>query len=178
MNNKTKWSKLLADNEDAIIEALEKAYSDACGSKSHSGFGYYVIIDEDGEIRISTLSQNSTPGDVWKGTAMSVGGMEWFSPFEWESESEIIENSLSPEEAKEFTSYCGTEDIDSPNLRDLDSWNSDVALRVQNDYIEEYAALNARDWAESRFTQTMMDIKSQEDQKMAESYDEEYLGKF
>ncbi len=81
------WKELILSKEEEIIESMVTAYKDSAKFRLDS-FEESVIIDESGEIRIQTLSQNETPVDVWNGEAMQIKSFPWFNVLDCVDEEE------------------------------------------------------------------------------------------
>lgn len=172
----TKWSEILERNKDAIIDALIKSYTEACGAKRGNQFlqTEYVIVNRDGDVRISTMQSSNTPEDVWKGDAIFVGGCEWFDP--WEDEENvptILEDQLTAEEMKSFVEYLqarfdwveGSTLADFENEYDIstvENWNPDVFERLDKEMKDAFICEYANQWAEETFERELHTQKENE----------------
>jgi len=84
------WVELLNENEETILEAIRKAYRDACGSQSNSGFGECVDITREGKVSTYTQGDNSMSMDVWNGDTMEVCRIKWFNPVNDINKDDIV----------------------------------------------------------------------------------------
>lgn len=127
MRKQIVWSTILSDNEEAIIDAIIKAYRDACGSQANSGWQECVDITEDGTISTYTISQNSTSGDVWNGEAFEIARINWFDPMDGVDSSDIIDFLRSENKLEDWVKYLATEG----HIDELDD-NSDIEHEARN----------------------------------------------
>ena len=160
-----KWADLVEVNKDDILKTLEKAYIDACGAEG-DGFQECVDITKDGEVSSYTIGDNSTSMDVLEGETLEIARVDWFNPWSNEEEkSTRILEGLTPEEAKAFQAFLGEEEA---CMDALNKWNSEIVDRVRAEYIDDYGATMANDWAVDAFNQcvdmvsNMVDIDEDE----------------
>ncbi|HBY21389.1 MAG TPA: hypothetical protein DEG71_10370, partial [Clostridiales bacterium] len=58
-----------------------------------------------------------------------------FNPWENQSEDDIIMDTLEDEELIEFKSWLEENDIERFDRLDLESWNSEIAGRIDDEYV-------------------------------------------
>lgn len=77
----TNWLKIIDDNEEALINALDEAQISAfnhgvealAGREPNSEMVEEVLLHDDGHIEIITREENITDADVFNGKAISAG---------------------------------------------------------------------------------------------------------
>lgn len=175
MKNLINWPEILRKNEDAITEALQQAYENACGAQAGSGMKESVVVYTDGAVSQFTEMPNSMAGSVWDGEAIYAGHIDWFSPWSDCDDTEVITSYLSEEELAAFTAWLKeNEYAECINMRELEEYNEVIAKRVYDEYIQDFIGENAQFWAKECFEQTLEDEEYQYNEKLAEY---ESLGK-
>lgn len=77
----TNWTKIIDDNEEALINALDEAQINAfehgvealAGREPNSEMVEEVLLHDDGHIEIITREENIIDADVFNGKAISAG---------------------------------------------------------------------------------------------------------
>ncbi|MFT9488360.1 MAG: hypothetical protein ACH0QD_13515 [Tepidibacillus sp.] len=146
-----KWKKLIEENEEKIIEALEKIYEEST-MISTGQFRYYncAILHEDGEITFSYEQQSETHGAVWNGNAIYLGRIKEYIPWEDDYESDWIIPSLTDKELEEYEKWLEEEEEIMAFIT-LEEWNEDVYQRVVCDCIDAQIVAHAHEWAQEQY---------------------------
>ena len=162
MTNKINWIELLQQNEEAILEAGKQAYRDACSSHYDNSFNNTedVVINQYGEVRNQTMQKNWDSMDCREGTAMVVISFNKFNPWEDESEDDIIIDTLEAEELAEFKSWLKENDIVRFDRRDLETWNSEIAGRIDDEYVSAYIDDTIDEQVNNQFEQCIEGLKA------------------
>ena len=168
-----KWTKILEEKQDSILEALKSACNRACGNQPNSGFREEVILEKNGAICICTGQTNCVPMSVHNGDALLVGAFEWFDPWDEVNDFEetVLNNHLTPEEKEDFLAWMKQkqeEDYNFPyseyffDIHTLYRWNSEVAERIEKIF-EDYFDEQATEWAERVFDSCLEEHKIERD---------------
>lgn len=128
------WKELILSKEEDIKKEMENAFKMTITAKTNyfGGTTESVIIDEEGNIRTSFLSQNETPIDVFHGTAIILAKFEYdnvhnyYSRIDW----------LTPEEEKKYFAWIEENEEFEYLGSKIEEWNPDIAERIDNDMIE------------------------------------------
>jgi len=172
MKNK-KWSEILKNNEEAIIDALQKIYRDACGGQGNSGFSECVDIYPSGKISTYTIGDNSTDGDVWSGEAYEIARCKWFDPIDNiddmldflrnENSLETFSVWLVKEEHIEPDEACDESELLRHAWR-VEDWNSELWKQYVSEAIDYLVSERAIDWANEKFDMALMEAEEDDRQ--------------
>ena len=161
MTHKINWIEILKQNEEAILEAGKQAYRDACSGHYDNSFSNTedVVINQYSEIRNQTMQKNCDSMDCREGNAMVVISFNKFNPWENQSEDDIIMDTLEDEELIEFKSWLEENDIERFDRLDLESWNSEIAGRIDDEYVSAYIDDTIDEQVNSQFEQCIKRLK-------------------
>ena len=136
MTNK-EWKELALEQEEEIKKAMQEAFRDSIGDIKDS-WSYAVVLDDEGDVSTRFLSQNSTCGDVWKGSAIVVASWErdTINELSWE-----LEQYLTPIQLADFELWQAD---DENYYKTLEDWDENLyeELKEQRhkDFLDEYTA--------------------------------------
>lgn len=149
---------LILENEDEIMEALEKVYEAAVTSQSKQFKTIHTaILHENGKISFGQETQDQTDGDVWNNKAIYLGYLEDFVP--WDNDDEFgnwIKQALTDEERGQYENWLTendgeNEDIYGSGFNALKEWNQKVHDRVAGESLAVYISDWRNEWATQKY---------------------------
>lgn len=146
MKNQIKWSEILTQNEDAIIDALKQAYRQACGSQANSGWQECVDITQEGRISVYTIGQNSTSGDVWSGETLEIARVDWFNPTDGIEADDVIKFLRNESKLDDWVAYLVAEELITQEEAD----------DISNTY---YYTYTIQDWNQELWKQYLSEVE-------------------
>lgn len=148
----TDWKKLALEKEDQIKEKMREAFRESIGDVTDS-WQYLVQLEDDGTTDIHFLSQNSTTGGIFDGTAIEVCRFSRFNIDNMDSEWNL-ENWLSDGEKQAFEAWKAK--TGSDNIKE---WNQAVYNRISEERRQDFLDLYTNSNIELKWNQFIDRLK-------------------
>ena len=164
-----KWSEILKQNREKVIEAMEKSFRDAV---DYRHMQHITEIYPDGTVRTwaCAAGSNDFSSDLWNGKSMEVGRF-CFQNIDIETTEEDFRRHMTEDEQNEAEMLAEENAITFTGFIYNSGLYPELIEKVESEWLEWYKEEYAYSEAERTLDNTIMMESSQEEYK--ERYGEE-----